>query len=91
MITLAIIFMSVWLAESGFDFSPILNTGVAACVLAFMLVKLEPRLRAIESSIDRSARALLLIVVSHPDSTNVQREQAKDILRELDEKKKPAQ
>lgn len=91
MMTLAIIFVSVWLADAGFDFSPLLNTGVAACVLAFMLIKLEPRLRAIESSIDRSARALLLIVVSYPDSTNVQREQARDILKELDDKKKPDQ
>lgn len=81
--------LALWIAEVGFDMGPLINTSVAAAVLMFMLVKLEPRLRAIESSIDRSARALLLIVVSHPDSTGVQREQARDILKELDEKKKP--
>lgn len=89
MILLPFILISMIIAEGGFDMGPLINTSVAAAVLMFMLVKLEPRLRAIESSIDRSARALLLIVVSHPDSTGVQQEQAREILKELDEKKKP--
>jgi hypothetical protein len=75
------------LAVDGFDFSPLLNTGVAAAVLAFLLIKLEPRLRGIESSIDRVTRALMIVVISLPEARRAERDQAQGIMDEIEKKK----
>lgn len=89
---LALLLSLIWshlaVVSEGYDFGPIVNTSVAVAVLAFMLVKLEPRLRAIESSIDRVTRALMLVVVSIPSENNkAAREQADAITREVEKKK----
>lgn len=74
------------LAEAGFDFQTLTNNGVSFAILAFILVKLEPRLRQIETSIDRLAKALMLTKIAHPDANHSGKEEAREILRELEEK-----
>lgn len=71
----------------GLDVTPFVNGMGIAGVLAFILIKMDPRLRAIETSIDRLARAMMLLKISHPDCSRSEREEAQEILRELDEKK----
>lgn len=68
------------------DFAPLVNAFGIAAVLAFVLTKLEPRLRNIETAIDRMSRALLLVVVSKDGPSTAEREQAQIILDELGEK-----
>lgn len=65
------------------EFSPLINAGGLAAVLAFILMKLEPRLRSIENAIDRMSRALLLVVISKDGPSIAEREQAQIILGEL--------
>lgn len=78
--------LAQWLAESGFDFSPLLNTGVAAGVLFFLLTRLEPRLRAIENSINTQSKAMILVVLAFPNINNAEKDQAHALLREIDKK-----
>lgn len=64
--------------------SPILQLGgIGGCLVWFMF-RSEPRLRAIEASIDRMARAILLLVVSLPQANSSTKQQAMDIGKELD-------
>lgn len=51
---------------SGFDFSPLVNVGVAGVVLAWILWKMEPRMRGIESSIDRLTRMMAVFLTELP-------------------------
>lgn len=85
MLRLAICFIPI-IAE-GLDVNPFLNGGVAVAVLAFILMKLEPRLRSIENAIDRMSRALLLVVISKDGPSTAEREQAQIILGELGKSK----
>lgn len=74
-------------AIDGVDATPFINGLGIAGVLAYILIKMDPRLRAIEVSIDRLARAMMLLKISHPDCSRSEREEAKEVIRELDEKK----
>lgn len=86
MTLITFIMLAQWLAESGFDFGAFANLGVAAAVLFFILSRLEPRLRQIETSIDRVTRALMLVVVALPDAKHAEKEQAHALILEIDKK-----
>lgn len=64
--------------------APIIQFGVGGGVLLWFMFKSEPRLRAIEASIDRMARSILLLVVSHSGSNDALRTQATEIIKEID-------
>ena len=81
-ILLAIAFQ---LAAEGFDLAPLFNTGGAVAVLAFVLFRLEPRLRGIEKSNDRMTRALLVVTMSLKHLDDLHHEQAQKILDEIEE------
>lgn len=84
MMRIVIIAAPFVLAAGDFgEFAPLINAGGLAAVLVFVLSKLEPRLRSIETSIDRMSRALLLVVVSKDGPSTAEREQAQIILDEL--------
>lgn len=74
--------IALLLAESV-EVAPWINGGIAGCALSFVLVRLEPRLRALERSNDRIARALVIFAMaSRTDETT--RAQAEAIIREID-------
>lgn len=87
MMILLLSFLPIIAALDGMDVTPFINGMGIAGVLAFILIKMDPRLRSIETSIDRLARAMMLLKISHPDCSRSEREEAHDILKELDEKK----
>lgn len=61
--------------------------GVGGCLVWFMF-RSEPRLRAIESAIDRMSRSLMLLVGSLPSANEAQKQQAKALIREVDDASK---
>lgn len=83
---IGLIMLAQWLAESGFDFSPLVNTGVAAGVLFFLLTRLEPRLRSIETAINTQSKAMILVTLALPNINHSEKEQAHALLREIDKK-----
>lgn len=58
--------------------------GVGGCLVWFMF-RSEPRLRAIESAIDRMARSIMLLVGALPSANEAQKLQAKGLIREIDD------
>lgn len=68
--------------------TPFIQFGaIGACLIWFMF-RAEPRLRSIESAIDRMSRSILLLVISLPSSNPTTKEQSKGIEKELDEAQK---
>lgn len=64
--------------------SPLINLGAVGCILAWFLIKLEPRMRRIEQAIDRASRAQMLAVMSmHGIPANI-REQAEGLKQEIE-------
>ena len=55
-------------------------------ILAFILFRLEPRLREIEASINRINRSLLIALVALPQAKESEKEQARNILKEIEKK-----
>lgn len=58
--------------------------GVGGCLVWFMF-RSEPRLRQIEAAIDRMARSIMLLVGALPSANEAQKQQAKGIIREIDD------
>lgn len=83
---LTMILLAQWLAESGFDLGAFANLGVAAGVLFFLLTRLEPRLRAIETAINTQSKAMILVTLALPNINHSEKEQAHALLREIDKK-----
>ena len=65
----------------------IAQTGVAGAVLCWFMLRTEGRLKAIENANDRLARANLLLVVSLHQANETAKEQARVIIKEIDETK----
>lgn len=65
--------------------TPLLQLGgVGGCLIWFMF-RSEPRLRSIESAIDRMARSIMLLVGSLPSANDAQKLQARGLIREIDD------
>lgn len=62
----------------------VIREGVAVGVLIFILMRIEPRLKALEVSNDRQARAAFLLLMDHPNL--VVRERAKSEIQDIDSK-----
>lgn len=78
-------FLAHFAAVEGIDYMPLLDRGVAVLGFAYVVTRLEPRLRAIEASLDRMVRALM---VSQHHMGQTEREQNLKIVEELDRKEK---
>lgn len=68
---------------------PIVQVGVAGGVLVWFMWRNEPRLRGIEASIDRLAKAVLINTLALPHVLDVTKDQVKILINEID--KKPQQ
>lgn len=64
---------------------PLIQFGIAGVVLGWFMFMTEPRLRAMEASIDRMARSVLMLVIALPHATEATKSQAHGIIAELDE------
>lgn len=84
----AICNLVVGVTESPANWVQIINTAGVAGVLVWFLYKLEPRLRAIESSNDRQTRAIIVLTIAFEGASKASKIQAKAIEVELDEAKK---
>ena len=71
------------------DLSPILNVGAVGAVLLWFLWKAEPRMAAIESAVNRLARAVMLATIGNEQISTEVRRQAELLLAELDEHERP--
>ena len=63
--------------------SPLINLGAIGCVLAWFLIRAEPRLGKIERAIDRSSRALMIATLAMRGQDV--REEAHDLAKEVDD------
>ena len=56
--------------------------------MAWVLIRLEPRLGRVERAIDRNSRTILLAIIANPITQDVIKEQARGIKDEIDVAKK---
>lgn len=69
--------------------APLLNTGPIGAILVWFMLRNEPRLRAIEASIDRIARALMIVVTAMKMLDKALVDEAQQILDEVKNKTPP--
>ena len=65
------------------DLAPLLQLGGIGACLAFVLVRLEARLRAVEDAQDRQTRALLLLTLANNNLTPRMRREAEALAEEV--------
>jgi hypothetical protein len=70
--------------SAGFDWGELIKAGGVAAICAFVLVRLEPRLRGVEKSIDRLARAMVIMISELPHVIVAVQLQCKTLQGELD-------
>lgn len=68
----------------GFSFMPLINVGAVGVVLAFVLWRLEPRMRGAECAIDRLARAIAILITELPHVLQGAKTQCAQLNEELD-------
>lgn len=61
-----------------------INSGAIGVVLLWFMLRMEPRMRGIEASIDRIARALMIAVIALRGVDRAIAEQAQEIVNEVD-------
>jgi hypothetical protein len=80
--------ISLILAETlpeGFSFMPLINIGAVGVILAFVLWKLEPRMRGAECAIDRLTRAIAIMLTELPHVLEGAKRQCSQLNTELDD------
>lgn len=69
----------------GFDAAPLLNVGAIGVVLAWLMWRVEPRMKANEAATDRNTRATLLLLIEIPAIAEAVKEQAQNLVAECDD------
>lgn len=62
----------------------VIQFGLGGVVLMWFMLRMEPRMRAVEESIDTISRSMLLLAVSLAPHTEAIKQQAKKIEEDLD-------
>lgn len=75
-------------ATTAIDLAPILNTGAMGFIVAWFLLKLDPRLVRIEEGQDRLAKAINLHILAMDLVPEAIRRQAQTNLEELNDAEK---
>jgi hypothetical protein len=80
----------VLLAEAGTSFlptelTPLVNVGAIGTVLAWFLLKLEPRMRKQEEAMDRQSRMLGFVVIALKSVHPAVREQVEAVVKEIED------
>ncbi len=65
--------------------TPLAQLGGIGGVLIWFMIRNEPRLLSIEAAVDRITRAIIILTLALPDSTQKVKNQAQAINDELDE------
>lgn len=66
----------------------LVQVGAVGAILAWFLIRLEPRLHQMERSIDRFSRVMLLDVLSRPQVPAAVKRQAEGILTDMDHERR---
>lgn len=78
------------LAVVGEDFmgalAPLIQVGAVGAILAWYLVKQEPRLRAIEFELQTQSRAILLNTLANPHASAQIREAAFEMKEQIEDR-----
>lgn len=82
---LGMIFVGASTPSAGFDWGELIKAGGIAAICAFVLVRLEPRLRGVESAIDRLTRMIAVMLGELPHVIEAVKTQCSDMRRELDQ------
>ena len=64
--------------------APVVNMGAIGCVLLWFMLRMEPRMKALEAAQDRSNRTDLLRLAASPHVIPELKEEAASIMREID-------
>lgn len=75
--------MSPFLADGAADWSPLFNLGGIGVVLGWMMWRAEPRMRAIESAIDRHSATILILMLRDKDTSEPAKVQIETLLGEI--------
>lgn len=78
-------FFVAQVTPEGFSFMPLVNIGAVGVILAFVLWKLEPRMRGAECAIDRLTRAIAIMLTELPHVLEGAKRQCAQLNSELDE------
>jgi hypothetical protein len=86
-ISVAALFPSITAVTNG-DFmgalAPLIQVGAVGAILAWFLVKHEPRMRAIEFELQTQSRAILLSTLANPHASEQIREAATELKDEVE-------
>lgn len=69
---------------AGMEWGPLLNVGAVGAVLLWFMLRAEPRLRGIESAIDRSTRGNLILLLEIKRTTPEGRTAAETLKQEIE-------
>jgi hypothetical protein len=62
----------------------LISSGVAGVVLLWFMFRAETRFKGVERSVNRMSKSVLLLVVSMDSANHSTKEEARNLLRELD-------
>ena len=68
----------------GAPWSSLINLGAVGAVLLWFMVRAEPRLKALERATDRQTRAMILLTLNLPSSSDQIKSLGHDILNEME-------
>ncbi len=71
-------------AAAGADYSALYNLGAIGVVLAWMMWKVEPRMKAVEAALDRATRANMLMLIAAREVSDAVKGLAKGIEDEVE-------
>lgn len=74
--------------SGGFGLDGLLQYGAIGLVCAWLMIRVETRLKDVERAIDRSTRANLVVHLAREDISDRSREEAQQILREVEGEKR---
>jgi hypothetical protein len=74
--------------DSFAPWAPLINMGGVGAVLVWFLWKADPRMRAIESSVDRNTQAILILLLEIDRTSPQAKEQAQAVLTAIKKARK---
>jgi hypothetical protein len=74
--------------DSFAPWAPLINMGGVGAVLVWFLWKADPRMRAIESSVDRNTQSILILLLEIDRTSPQAKEQAQAVLADIKKARK---
>jgi hypothetical protein len=71
---------------TGFEWAePLIQIGISGAVLFWFMMRAEGLLKKLAYSVDRMARAQLLLLIASEVAGQIAKEEAKDLLKDMDD------